>query len=74
MNLKGRVEFLNLRVEFTISDRVLLLGWAWCWFGRSEKGEFSTESVRTDWCLKRGFGGQRLQALSDTSGNCMGIF
>ena len=74
MNLYGRVEFLNLRVEFTVSDHMLLLGWDWCWFGSSKRDEFSTAAVRTDWCLKRGFRGQKLQALSDTSGNCMGIF
>ena len=41
MNLYGRVRLLNLRVEFTISDPVLLLGCDWCWFGSSEKDEFS---------------------------------
>lgn len=74
MNLYGRVRLLNLRVEFTISDPVVLLGCDWCWFGSSEKDEFSTAAVRIDWCLKRGSGGQELQALSDTSRNCMDIF
>ena len=55
---------MNLRVKFTISDPVLLLGCDWCWFGSSEKDEFSTAAVRIDRCLKRGSVGQELQALN----------
>ena len=73
MNLCGRVKFVNLRVKFTISDPVLLLGCDWCWFGSSEKDEVSTAAVRIDRCLKRGSVGQEHQALSDTSRNCEDI-